>query len=352
MKVIPPLAITDARMTSSTVPEVAPAAYNAGTTYAVDVTVSVAGASGLLTVYKSLQASNTAHAPASSPLWWHNEGDTYQAYSGASTYAQAERVLNAATHLVYESIAGGNMGNAVTDTTKWLEVGPSNRWAMFDTLRNTATQVPGTMTIVLTPGTRVDALALLGVVASSVTVTMKNGPATVYTRTLSMIQREVNDWYDYFFRAFSFRPSLAFFDVPPITTGVITITLTATTGNVACGACVIGQAEYLGEVQYEAENDVLNFSTVTRDFAGGISAIVQRRNVPKTLQSIFVDKSRVNRIRELRDLLGAVPAVWAGLDDSTHEYFEAVLILGFYKRFSINLKLPNQAVISLELEEI
>jgi len=56
MIVLPPLAITDARLTSTTVPEVAPAAYAGGTTYALNATASVAGAAGLLTVYRSLQA--------------------------------------------------------------------------------------------------------------------------------------------------------------------------------------------------------------------------------------------------------------------------------------------------------
>lgn len=352
MKVIPPLAITDARMTSSTVPEVAPAAYNGATAYGLNDTVSVAGAAGLQTVYKSLQAANTGHAPASSPLWWVSLGETYQGYSGADTYALGDMVIDATAHLVYESLAAGNVGNALSDAAKWLEIGPTNRWAMFDTLRNTASQVPSSMTIVLTPGQRIDSLALLGVLASSVTITMTSGDVPVYSRTVSMILREVADWYDYFFRAFSVQPSLALFDLPPITVGVITITLTAAAGNVACGACVIGQSEYIGEVQYEAENDVLNFSTVTRDFAGGVSTMVQRRNVPKTIQSIFVEKRRVNRIRQLRDTVGAVPAVWAGLDNSTHDYFEAVLILGFYKRFSINLRYPDYAVIGLELEEI
>ncbi|MES1979543.1 MAG: hypothetical protein V4451_15990 [Pseudomonadota bacterium] len=352
MNVIPPLTITDARMTSSTVPEVAPAAYNAGTAYALNDTVSVSGSAGLQTVYKSLQSANTGHTPASSPLWWVSIGETYQSYSGASTYALGDMVINATTHLVYESLAASNTGNALTDTTKWLEVGPTNRWAMFDTLRNTATSVPSTLTIVLTPGERTDSIALLGLVADSVSISITSGGSPVYSYSASLVKRYVGDWYDYFFKTFARQPSFAKFDLPPYTDAVITVTLSVTTGNVSCGACVVGVAQYIGEVQYEAESDVLNFSSVTRDFAGGISSIVQRRNVPKTLQNILVEKSRVNAIRDLRDALAATPAVWAGLDDSTNDYFEAVLILGFYKRFSINLRDPVQASISLELEEI
>lgn len=350
MRVIPPLAITDAMLTSSTAVETAPAAYAGGTTYALNATASVAGSAGLITVYKSLAGSNTGHDPASSPLWWASIGTTYQVHSGA-TYALGDRVIDATAHLIYESLAGSNTA-ALTDTAKWLEIGPTNTWAMFDLLRNTATIVPSSLTVVLTPGERVDSIALLGVVANSVSITITSDAVTVYTLTESLNTRESFGWYEYFFRPITTRPSLIRFDLPPYTNAVITVTLTADTGNAECGACVIGTSEYLGRVLAEAESDVLNFSSVTRN-AFGDSQLVPRRNVPRTQQQIIADKSRVNRIRTLRDSLNATPAVWSGLDDLDSDgYFEAVLILGIYKRFTINLRHPQHAAISLELEEV
>ncbi len=305
MNVIPPLEITDGRLTSSTIAE-------------------------------------------------PDAGET--AWSGSSVaYLVGDQRIRTTTHRIYECVVDHTSAASPVpenNPTQWIEVGPTNKWAMFDTLRNTATVKASTLTAVITPGRRVDALALLAVQADTVTVSMTSDAVEVYSRTEDLVYREVADWYDYFFAPFLNRPSVALFDLPPYTSGVITVTLAAATGNVECGACVVGAAEYIGEVQYEAESDVLNFSTVNRDSFGGISAIVQRRNVPRTIQSIFVDKSRVNRVRTLRDDLAATPAVWAGLSNSSDGYFEAVLILGFYKRFSINLRHPEHAVISLELEEI
>jgi len=305
MNVIPPLEITDGRLTSSTIAE-----------------------------------------PDAGETEW----------SGATVaYALGDLRIRKTTHKVYECVSAHTSAASPVpenNPTQWLEIGPTNKFAMFDTLRNTATIKASTVTVVITPGQRVDSLALLGVVADTVTVSMTSGATLVYSHTESLVYREVFDWYDYFFNPFLTKPSVALFDLPPYTGGVITITLTVATGNVECGACVIGAAEFIGDVQYEAESDVLNFSTVNRDSFGGISAIVQRRNVPKTIQSIFVDKFRVNRVRALRDALAATPAVWAGLSNSSDGYFEAMLILGFYKRFSINLRHPEHAVIGLELEEI
>lgn len=352
MKVIPPLEITDARLTSSTGVEVAPAAWSGATTYASGNTCSVAGAAGLRTCYKSLQNGNLNNAPGSSPAWWQNLGDTYQSYSGAATYALADRVIDPAAHLIYESLAAGNVGNALSNATKWLVIGPTNKWAMFDALRNTATIAASPLVVTLTPGVRIDAIAALGLVATSIAVSVVESGATVYSKSVTLNERFVGDWRDYFFAPFSTQQSFAAFDLPPYSGGVTTITIANDAGMVECAALVIGSQVDIGRVQYSAESDVLNFSTVERDFDGGTSSMVRRRNVPRTIQQIVADKSTVNRVRALRDSLNASPAVWSGLDDASNEYFEALLIVGFYKRFSINLAYPEHAIISLELEEI
>ena len=307
MNVIPPLTITDARLISSTVSE----------------------------------------PDAGSP-------STEQVYSASATYALGAIAINTTTHLKYESLVAGNTGNALTDETKWFLLGATNKGAMFDFLRSTATESPTSLTVVIAPGERINSLALLGLVGSSVTVSMDSAlgsPSTnYYYHTEDLTTREAFDWYSYFFKPFAVKHNVVLFDLPPYAATYITITIAG--NNVECAACVLGSYTYIGQVLNDAVSDVLNFSTVTRDFAGGTNAMVQRRNVPKTNQTLLLDKTRVNAVRALRDELNATPAVWVGIDVDTDGYFEALLILGFYKQFSINLSMPEQAVITLELEEI
>jgi len=351
MKVIPPLAVTTAMLTSTSAVETAPALYVSTTTYGLNATASIAGAAGLLTVYQSLQAGNVGHAPASSPAWWQNIGTTHQVYSNTATYALGDFVIDNVAHLTYQSLIASNTGNALTDATKWYLVGPTNPWAMFDTLRNTATVTPGTLTTTVSPGTRCDSLALLGLSATSATITVTLASTQVYSRTVNLNLRFVADWYDYFFAAFKTQSSMVLFDLPPYASAVITVSLSNTGGSVACGACVLGMAQDVGSVQYEAESDVLNFSTVNRT-TDGVATLVPSRNVPKTISSIWLDKQYVDQVRALRDSLNGSTAVWCGLDDEGDDYFESLLILGFYRKFTINLKYPTTAMISLELEEV
>ena len=80
--------------------------------------------------------------------------------------------------------------------------------------------------------------------------------------------------------------------------------------------------------------------------------MVPRRNIPKTTQTLELDKTLLNRVSAIRDLLNATVAVWSGLDDTNDGYFDALLVLGFYRTFSFNLNSPTLAIVNLDLEEI
>jgi hypothetical protein len=349
MIVIPPVAITDSLLVSSTAFEVAPAAYNSGTTYALGAFASVAGSAGLITVYKSLQNGNLNKTPASNPSWWAYHCDTYQQYSGGTTYALGDVVIDATAHKVYESLAASNTGNALTDATKWLHTGTTNKWAMFDFDRSIGTSQASPLVVSFTPGERIDSIAILGVVGTSVQVDMEVSASVVYTRTASMTGRETLSWSDYFFGNFDQNPSLLLTDLPPFANATVTVTITGS--SVSCGACVVGRAINIGEVQYGATNDALNFSRIERDDFGN-GTLNRRKIVPKTNQTLFFEKSMTNKVIAVRKSLNAAPAVWSGLVDTGDGYFDALLILGIYKQFEVSLKEPSHGTLNLELEEM
>ena len=385
MRVIPPLTITNAILTSSTAvePAVDEAAYNAATTYALGeeailgsptstVTISIA-APGVVTwtahgqaeatpvVFTTTGALPTGITAGTLYYLINTATNTFQIATTTTgkpiTTTGTQSGTHTATtqvHRKYESLQAANLAHYPTlaaSSTWWSDVGPTNSWAMFDFLRNTQTEFTSPLTVVLTPGERINSVALLGLIADSVTISMTSGGDSVYSYTEDLSTREVFDWYDYFFEPFSTRGSVIRFDIPPYSNGIITIAITRTSGNVSCGACVLGNYVALGDTQYQAESDVLNFSTVTRDSFGN-STMSPQRNVPKSNQTVLCDKSRVNKARALRDDLNALPAVWSALDDTTDDYAEALLILGYYRKFSINMSMPSNAMISLELEEV
>lgn len=353
MIVVPPIEINDLNLTSSTVGEPnAPADYSGATTY-VEGQMATDPASKL--VYQSLQGGNLNHAPASSPLWWEVIGYKEVAWASGTTYAastDAAPVFVLYNHRIYESLQGTNLGNnPYASPAFWQDIGPSLQYAMFDTLRSTASVGASPLQAVITPGTRVDTVAVIGVDADSVRVQMTSAGVTVYDQTATMTSREVSNWYDYYFKPFNIVTAYLFQNLPPYTNGVITVTATKATGNAAIGAVCMGLAVDLGITQNNPENDAINYSTISRDDFGN-AILVQKRAVPKTTQQVLADASQINDIVAARTALNAVPAVWAGLTDNSSDYFPPLLILGVWMQWKLTLQKPAKVMQTIELQEV
>jgi hypothetical protein len=383
MRALPPIPITPAILTSTTCaePTAGEAVWAAATSYkGGDRVIST-------TAHRTYESTASKSAPvmitigtgvitwpshgllANTPITFSTTGalptgltigttyyvlaDTANTFKVSATSGGSAVGLNGTQSGAHTALVSVNLGHdPATDTAGWwIDVGPTNRWAMFDLLRSTGTTIASPLTVTLTPGQRVDSIGVVGMVADTVTITVTVAGATVYTDSANLLNRPTGGWYDYFFGAFRYRQEFARFDLPPYTNAVITITLTKANGNVTCGGVVLGSSVYLGRTQHDAESDALNFSKIDRDDFG-TATLVPRRSVPRTVQTLRCKKTDVDRILQLRDDLNAVPALWSGLDDQDSGYFSALLIVGVYKRFTISMDQPEDALISLELEEV
>ena len=286
-----------------------------------------------------------------------SEPDTGETlWSSSSAYVVGDVRIRTTTHRKYQcvkAVASGTNTLPENDPTSWQDIGATNRRAMFELERNNATTSAGTLTVVLNPAQRVGALFLGGMQATKVTVVVTLAGQEIYRRGVSRIARRTTSWKTYFFGKFIVLPSLLLADLPPSTGTVITVTLENSFGSaVKCAALVVGNGDFIGNVQKKAKSDALNFSNTTRDTFGNV-AFVPRRTVPRTDQVLELPKGLVNTVRDLRTALNAKVAVWSGLDDFSDDgYFESLLILGFYRQFSIDLDQPKEALVTLELEEI
>lgn len=356
MRVTPPVPIIANNLVSSSATDIhAPSAYSAGTTYGYGAIVSVAAD---FKIYESLQSGNVGKTPTTEPLWWRSIGGTETLYSSGTTYALGATV-SGTNNRVYESLQASNLNKPLpvlpeTATAWWIDIGPTNKWAMFDSSSNTQTVWPSPLTVVFRPGMRVNTIGITGLIANSITITASSvlGGGVVWgPKTADLNIREVADAYDYAFKIFLTQPSLAHFDIPPYSDIVFTVTISATSGNVKCGSIIVGTYTYLGDIQYGAKGDALNFSTIERDIYGN-ATLVPRRSVPKINATLIAPSKRVNSIRGARTALNATPALWSGLDDGSSEWFDLLLTMGVYKAFEINADNPSHTTITLEIEEI
>lgn len=283
--------ITAAKLVSSSVPEEKVTEYAAATTYgAGDVRGVSTGTSQI--VYESLHAANTGNAPASSPTWWKVLGTVYAAYAANVTYAKDDTITDLTGHQLYQSQVAGNVGQALSDKSKWLPLGATNRWKAFDKAVNSQTSAPGTLSFTVAPGQLANTMMLLNLAGASVTVTQSESG---YSRTKRLVRHDVLSWYDFFYEEPIRAGDAVFEDIPPYPASSLTVTVENGGGEAKVGACLVGKYRVIGKVAASMNGGVLSYSTSTEDTFGNITMVkrfnAKRLNLEVLIPAGFEDEA-------------------------------------------------------------
>lgn len=273
----------------------------------------------------------------------------------AASYALGAEVIVIGTlHNKYECIlAGASATSPELDPARWKYIGKTNKYALFDSYRNTPTTKSLSMSVEVTPGKRFNAAAVMGAVGEILRLVMTVGATTVWdSGNIDLRLRKTARWYEYFFGPFSFTGSKIFFNLPPYSGAKLTMTISRTAGDVSCGVLAVGNEVYIGKMLSQARSEALNFSTIERDLDGQ-AVVTPRPTKPATTQTLVADASSIESVRSLRSLGNAVPIIFSGLDDhDSNPYFEALLIQGVYTEFTIGLPNMNRFETSLSVQEL
>lgn len=274
----------------------------------------------------------------------------YAAYAGGTTYALGAHVILTSTHRIYESLQNGNTGHSpelAASSTWWLDIGPTNRWAMLDDVVGTSTTLTSPLTVVLNPGP-ISGLALMELVGSSVSVTLKDEPGgtTIYSATVNLDDTVVDSFYDWFFNPYVQRTTVIITDLPwHYFAPELTISITGT-GTVSCGVCKFGEAIGIGGTTTGATAGIIDYSVKSVDVFGRTS-ITRRAFSKRSSIKIVTDKIELDRIFARLSALRATPAVWIATEATG---FSPLLIYGFFKDFSIEVAYSVIVYCSLEIE--
>lgn len=273
----------------------------------------------------------------------------YPAWASGTTYAVGNRVILTSTHRRYESLVGSNLGNnpATDDGTKWLDLGQTNRWAMFDNRVGTNTTRAASLTVELQPGS-IDALALIDADAESATVTMTVSGTEVYSGTRSFMNAGVpiNNWFAYFFEPIGRKTTVFFLDLPVYPDAVTTVEVIGggATATVSVGTLVVGRQADLGEAELGVDLGIVDYSRKETD-QFGVTSVVERSWSKRMTLRTLIQTDQVDATQRLLAGLRATPVLWIG-----DESFESLIIFGFYKEFSLDLAFPTVSYCSLTVE--
>jgi hypothetical protein len=253
-------------------------------------------------------------------------------WSDGVTYALGDRVMRSGSHRIYESAIDGNLArDPIAADGFWLDAGPTNRWAMFDLSVGTVTTGTGSITFTLAPGA-IDSFALLDVVGATVRVRMMNGSTQIYNQLKTLGTR-----------------SLALFlGLPRVAGAQVIVTVTGASGSspVAVGTALGGNAFDLGMTEASPSIGITDYSRrQTDDF--GVTTIVPRAWAKQMGLRAQLDSDEVDNVQRVAAAVRAKVCLWIG-----DEGFDSLIILGFFKEFSIDLALPPVSFCSLRIDGV
>lgn len=275
--------------------------------------------------------------------------DDHGEWSNVTTYALGDRVISTSAHRIYESLQNGNTNHAplTDDGTWWVDAGPTNRWAMFDESVGTATAATDSIVVVLEPATQIGGLVLLGSQAAQMQVQIERTSTSelVYSATVSLDSFPVGDWYEYLTAPIQFNSDAVLTDFPVVADPRITVTITKS-GDVSVGSLVLGSVHQMGAVQYGMQLGIVDYSRKETD-AFGATTLVQRAYSRKVDLSMVCDQTTLNGIYALLSNLRARAVVWI---PTASAGYEASIVYGWYRDFSIDVATPSAYYCTLQIE--
>ena len=295
-----------------------------------------------LRVIKSIALTDAMLTATSVP-----END-HAAWSSGTTYALRDRVILTSTHRVYESLKAGNTGNNPTNSPLWwVEVSPTNRWRMFDLSSTTQTKLGTSGYYEITPGQAINALALINI-SGILTVRVRlTDPrfGLVYDKTadLTFVPSE-SSWYAWFFEPRTEQNQFVVEDIPSYPNATLRIDVTSS-GTSYIGAFIFGSVRSIGlGVQQGVRLGIQDYSRKERNEWGDV-VLAQRAFAKRVSFQTLIDNKELDNTFRLLTELRATPCLWLGSDQ-----FNSLAVFGFYSNFEINIAYATYSDCTIDVE--
>jgi len=250
--------------------------------------------------------------------------------------------------------------NPETSPLYWSTLGAIDMYKMFDQYSNTVTTSSSNI-IIRIKCSAITSIAFLNVQAKNITINGWNTTSwgsvaesnKIIDDAIIDLTQPLNDWYEYFFKDFSYTRDLA----NPLTIGglynnmILEIEFEKYADlDCSVGMVIPGREYVIGDLRYGVSTGIEDYSKKIFDETFG-SHYIQEGNYRKLMEcDLIIENSKLNIINSVITQLRARPTVWQGNDNGTA--FDNLLIYGIPKSFNIVISNINLSECSLEIEGI
>jgi hypothetical protein len=275
---------------------------------------------------------------------------TWPAWNAATPYAVNAKVSY--NHRRYVAVGASTGKNPATDVSTppvWVDQGPTNQYAMFDSVIGTTSTSTSSELIVVLKLPNIAGISFMQMQADQAQISSVIDGVVQYSSTLNLSSGVVLNWFDYFTSQITRVTDYVITDIFPSPSSVFTIVLKAGS-PVSIGNLVLGNIYSFVNTGCKATASsptigIIDYSVKVVDAFGNIKVVprgyAKRMNVKLMLDSESVDKA-ASTLAAIR----ATPCVWIAADN----VYQSLIVYGYYKDWEIEIAYTTKSYCSLQIE--
>jgi hypothetical protein len=246
------------------------------------------------------RAADVIGTPTGTLLSSNIAENEYPPYAVGTSFALNAFCIDPPNHLIYQSAVASNLGNALTDETKWTKIGYTNRWRAIDQYNNTVTSNPERIVYVFTPQQLAQGFYLGGLDADEVQVVVQDPvEGIVYNEVQSQqVSNSQSSYYRWMFSRIRRKTFAVSVMLPPYANAIVTIIIKKPGGTAKCGMCVLGPLMDIGLAQYGLGAEIKDYSTTKFEF-DGTSTTTERGYSKRLSVDVIVENDNLDYVNEL-----------------------------------------------------
>ena len=259
------------------------------------------------------------------------------------TRSLGEQFISIVTHLIYEVVVASTTDDPVIgvdlEPPSWIAIGPTNKFRMFDELVSSESNDTSPLTFDIEPGVVFNSVAGFGINADTINVSVTDpADGLVYDTDVDMNDyTAITSFYAYCFEPISKITEFSLFDLPAYPLATMTFTATSS-GVITVGAFIIGRKFILGTAEEGTTIEGYDPSVRERD-EFGVFTIIPKNTSDNIDFDFFLNTYRVKAAKNVLKSLSALttPTVWADTGDVS----DPTLVYGYFTGYNIAMGPPS-----------
>jgi len=262
-----------------------------------------------------------------------------------------DRRISTVTHRVYEAVVSSTddpVDGVNKNPPSWVDVKPTNKWAMFDAVNSTQSEEATQLIVEVTAGVVSDSIAGFNIEeVDTINITVTDPvDGEVFNEDVDMNDSsKILDFWEWHFVPIRKRREFAVLNLPYYSDA--TIKMTADGGDIKFGNLIVGTEIPLGTTILGTGLQLLDFSRKETDIFGN-TVVSEGRNSKLVDFDAYVPFEDVSFVFETLSDLTNIPTVWLGTEATD----DATLSFGYFRDVQQNLSSHTVTDLTITVESL